>query len=698
MGNLYLCEWKKLFRQRFFIVVSLALLLGNILLLVQYEKQTEVYTFFYQQKQQWQKYQKGDTHVSKAEVYQSFVENEENYVNSYGDFLKQVPEQADTLKQTENYQQRNTYLYRDLEKTVQDYKKLSADGITADPSIGVKELASYNYGIYVQMVFLIVLAYFVVSSERKKGLFLLTKGTRRGHLPFVSVKTVTMLSAGIAYSLLQECGNLGVIGWLYGYGDLNRKIQSISIFRDCSLSITVGQGLLGVVLVRVAVCVFCTVFMACLTILFRREGTAILIYSVFVGVEMFLEHSIGMSSSLAIFKCVNVFFCWDMHSMFGTYKNLNIFGYPINQWMVVMVVALVFIALLLILSFYAFSSRFQISSGNLWEGVKEKIAGITSFRWHHTSVYRFEFRKVFYQEKKGFVMLFLLIWCLLSTKDVLKPAVYDTAASGEYHRILSKISGPVTEKSLTYIQEQREELQAINKQLEKLKYKSTKAAQTEQQLLMHELEMREEGTELVEEQRDLLLQKKGNILNKFWMDEKSYLAFFYDYKYDLIAFFIATVALVLWISDMESADARKGLYSILYTTKAGKAKIRNRKGLVCLTGMFFSLISMLIPQCMRYYNIDHFKSVKQSLADITSLHFTTTMSVGSFLFILLLAKIVLFGIVCGFLFLLVRKIPNASIVIGIGVGLIGVAILLLWYFHMDMTIFILRMLTTAVGG
>ena len=121
MGNLYLCEWKKLFRQRFFIVVSLALLLGNILLLVQYEKQTEVYTFFYQQKQQWHKYQKGDTHVSKAEVYQSFVENEENYVNSYGDFLKQVPEQADTLKQTENYQQRNTYLYRDLEKTVQDY-------------------------------------------------------------------------------------------------------------------------------------------------------------------------------------------------------------------------------------------------------------------------------------------------------------------------------------------------------------------------------------------------------------------------------------------------------------------------------------------------------------------------------------------------------------------------------------------------
>lgn len=154
----------------------------------------------------------------------------------------------------------------------------------------------------------------------------------------------------------------------------------------------------------------------------------------------------------------------------------------------------------------------------------------------------------------------------------------------------------------------------------------------------------------------------------------------------------------MWISDMESADDRKGLYSILYTTKAGKAKIRNRKGLVCLTGMFFSLISMLIPQCMRYYNIDHFKSVKQSLADITSLHFTTTMSVGSFLFILLLAKIVLFGIVCGFLFLLVRKIPNASIVIGIGVGLIGVAILLLWYFHMDMTIFILRMLTTAVGG
>lgn len=56
MGKLYLYEWKKLFRQRSFLLFTVVLLLGNLLLLFQYEKRTDVYTLFYRQKQDWQKY------------------------------------------------------------------------------------------------------------------------------------------------------------------------------------------------------------------------------------------------------------------------------------------------------------------------------------------------------------------------------------------------------------------------------------------------------------------------------------------------------------------------------------------------------------------------------------------------------------------------------------------------------------------
>ena len=158
MGNLYLYEWKKLFRQRSFLLFTVVLLLGNLLLLFQYEKRTDVYTLFYRQKQDWQKYSEKNEMVRQAEVYQTFVEREENYVSSYDDFLKQIPKQAEQLKKTANYRDHKTYLYRNLTKTVSDYQKLSTDGVRAESSIGMKELASYHYGIYFQFIFLFVLS------------------------------------------------------------------------------------------------------------------------------------------------------------------------------------------------------------------------------------------------------------------------------------------------------------------------------------------------------------------------------------------------------------------------------------------------------------------------------------------------------------------------------------------------------------
>ena len=538
-----------------------------------------------------------------------------------------------------------------------------------------------------------MLSYFLVSSERKKGLFLLTKGTKQGHLPLAVAKVLTMISASALYGVLQECSAFFLLKYFYGYGDLTRSIQSVSIFRDCSLSITVAQALVGVFLLRTFIGIFCAVLMISVAILFRKEGIALIFYGVFIGIQMFLNYSIGISSSLNIIKCVNVFFSWDMKNMFGIYQNLNIFGYPVGKSTVMLVVASIFICIFMIISVYHFSFSCQISSGNLLEEIQEKISKRTSFMWHHTSVYRFEFRKVFFQQKKGFLFLFLLIWCIFSAKDALEPVYYDDPALGEYHKILEKISGSVTNESLAYISEQRAEMDAIYKELEEVKKETNQEAEIKKQALQHEVEMRDGGVTLVEEQRDLLLEKDGDILKKYWIDEKKYMDVFYDYKYDLTAFFIVVIALVLWISDIETSDYRKGLYDLLGTTKVGKRKIQKKKKLVCITGMSWCLICMLIPQFLRYYNIDQFQSAAQKLSDFTSLGFMSSMCVGSFLALLLVVKIFVFVIVCELLVRLARKVPNASMVVGAGVGSVVLVTLLLWYFHVDLTILILRMFT-----
>ncbi|MDE7425254.1 MAG: hypothetical protein K2N51_16460 [Lachnospiraceae bacterium] len=690
MGKLCLYEWKKLFRQHTFLFFTLILLFGNLFTLFQYEKHTDYYTYFYRFKQDWQKYKNGDTAVSNAEYYQYFEEEAENYVSSYDGFLKQIPEQAENLKKTKDYQNHNTYLYRNLTKTVFDYKNLSTDGIKEDPSIGIKELASYNYGIYFQLIFLFVLSYFVISAERKKGLFLLTKGTKKGHIPLAAAKLLTMISASVLYGFLQECGVFMLLGYYYGYGDFTRKIQSVSIFRDCSVSFTVAQTMMILFVVRILIGILVALLIFGLTISFRREGTALLIYVGVLVVEMLLNYGIQISSSLNIAKCVNVFFAWNMKNLFGTYVNLNLFGYPIGKSLVTLVVGGILACIFIFAGLYRFSASCQISAGNLLEEIREKITKRISFGWHHTSVYLFEFQKVFFQQKRGYLFLFLLIWCVLCTREIMEPSFYNDPEEAEYHRILSEISGPVTEESLNYIASQREELDALYEQVGALEEQSGAQAEFQMMLLTHEIKNRDGGVRLIEEQRDRLLEKTGDIFSKFWVDEKDYINTFYAYKYDLKVFFVGMIALVLWMSEIEAEDNRNKLYPLLYATVAGKRHIQKKKKQVCITGMFWCVLCTLIPQFLRYHKIDHFESARQKLQDFTMLELNTSLSIGTFVLLLLLVKILLFILACRLLLMLVRRVCNMELVIGAGAGCIGLVILLLWYFRIDLTIVSLR--------
>lgn len=693
MGNLYAFEWKKLFRHRSFLFFSLALLLGNLFTLFQYEKNKDYYMYFYQLKEEWQEYVNGDYTVPNAEYYQGFVTEAEDYAASYDDFLKQIPEQAERLAQTANYQDHNTYLYRNLVKTVFDYSALSSEDIKADPGIAVRELASYDYGIYFQLVFLFGLSYFVVSQERRKGLFLLTKGTRKGHVPLAAAKLLTILSAGVLYSALQECGTFSLLAYLYGFGDISRHIQSVSIFRDCTATITVAGALVILFMVRIFIGMLCAALIACLTIGIRREGIALIVYSCLIGIEMFLNHSVEVSGSLNIVKCINVFFTWNMKNLFGIYLNLNVFGYPVGKTAAALAVGTVFICILIFVGLYRFSKGCQISTGSLLEDIQEKIAEKTSFQWHHTSLLWFEFRKVFFQQKRGYLLVGILIWCAFCVRDTVKPIFYDDPEEGEYHRILTEISGPVTSESLDYISKQREELDEMYEELGKLSKETGQEARIKEEMLLHELKIRDGGTAAVENQRDMLKEKPRDIFDKYWVDEKNYISTFYDYQYDLAAFLVGTIVLVLWMSGIETSDEGKGLYPLLYATKAGKDWIRRKKKYVCIIGMFWCMVCVLVPQILRYYRIDHFQNIRQQLSDFTLVGWKESLSVGSFIILIFLAKMILFMMVCSLLLKLVRRVHNAVIVIGIGVCCIGIAVLLLWYFHMDITIFFARMLS-----
>ena len=109
-----------------------------------------------------------------------------------------------------------------------------------------------------------------------------------------------------------------------------------------------------------------------------------------------------------------------------------------------------------------------------------------------------------------------------------------------------------------------------------------------------------------------------------------------------------------------------------------------------MTGMLYCMICMLIPQFLRYYKIDCFENLGQKLSDFTLIGFQVPIPLGCFLVILLLVKSVVLIFFFEMMIMLVRKVHNTAIVIGSSIGFVGMIVLLLWYFHMDLTVLLMR--------
>ena len=131
--------------------------------------------------------------------------------------------------------------------------------------------------------------------------------------------------------MLFSAASAAVFGLLYGFGDLSRSIQSVPAFRECVYRLDVGGFLLRVLLIRAAIAVFLAALFFLMACLIRRGHILILSELAFCGAEFALERGIPLAGTLNWLKCVNVFWLWQPRGVFGTYCNLDFFGYPVSK-------------------------------------------------------------------------------------------------------------------------------------------------------------------------------------------------------------------------------------------------------------------------------------------------------------------------------------------------------------------------------
>lgn len=324
-------EWKKLLMQRRIWFLTLLLLLGNILVLYANQKDTPAYFFVYQQKANYSAFCQGDKSADTIGFYQEDLEEQEKYQLSYKQFITQMEERAETIGEMSIYESENSYLSRNLYKTCQDFSAFSDTVVCLDNCFGIRAYAQYDYGILFLIIFLALMAWYLLFYERNRNLLLLFKSCKYGHQSLAVAKLIVLLVSGIVYVLLQEVGTILYLGWMYGYGDLARPIQSVMISRNCSYFLMMGQALAANIAIRIAISWLIGTVMFAIGMLMKREIAANLATGMILCGEYVLYRSIYLSGTSRVLKIINPFYYWSMKQSLGYYLNLNCLGHVVNK-------------------------------------------------------------------------------------------------------------------------------------------------------------------------------------------------------------------------------------------------------------------------------------------------------------------------------------------------------------------------------
>lgn len=376
--TMFLNEFKKTFSTRTLLILLCVMLLSGVLIISGesdkgYNFTGEDYRKLYASEEM-----QGDTETQLAYLNASLEENGMSrqyfllrYVISdveksagYEDYLQSIADSAEKYGRLSIFADGDEFSKRNVEKTAAVYASLPEIEPVPGKSRGVVMASRYNGSVMLGFIFVLYIAFLLVTREKEIGSLNLTMTTKHGYARHGAVKLVMCLMASTGSVLALEAENWIIADIYYGLGDMGRPIQSIPEYKPCVFSISI----FGFMLITAAFRILC-VFMAATLVFFiacrsrSLPGLAGKLAIVF-GIEGALYYIISGKSIWGLFKYINIYTGLDSQELLGNYMNLNIFGYPVWYLPVFTGFAVVIITVFSVFSLRAYEKMQSIPGGH----------------------------------------------------------------------------------------------------------------------------------------------------------------------------------------------------------------------------------------------------------------------------------------------------------------------------------------------
>lgn len=336
-----------------------------------------------------------------------------------------------------------------LSKTEELYHNLEGLSPTACFSGATEPISTWQFSDVFVLIFGLMAALLLISQEKSNGVIYLCRSTKHGHTGLYLQKAGAMSALLFIGFILIYGTNFIIAGALFGFGPLERAIQSVHGFDSCPFVLSVGDYLILFLLMRWLWCwatsmLFFFVSNCC-------KGIAHIMLSCVAVVTL----SVWMSSSSVLWlRALSIVSYFQPTSLLNEYSFLNWFGnaLPLLPFALCFLCGILLLSLLFGGIFFCRQSPYQSKS-------------ISLFR-----LPRLRSTKLFVQE--GWKLLFLhgaLVAVILfgAVQAVRYQDFYVRNDAWEqfYRTYSQKLSGPRTEEKDLYLKTESERYAQLHDRL-----------------------------------------------------------------------------------------------------------------------------------------------------------------------------------------------------------------------------------------
>lgn len=525
-------------------------------------------------------------------------------IEDHEQYIDEMEEYASDSLSVSIFHDDNSFSYRNIHKTLDDFTPLKSIDYKIGVQHGVTSSTQFTPTDIFIVIALFIIIFYLFHYERENGLLRLIYSTKRGKLMTATMKLSVLTMIAFVLTFIFH-GAILFIGYkLYGFGDLDRYIQSMPAFKTSAHVLTTGQYLSIYMLLKACATLIIALFISLLFTFIRHPIPVFLLLAATIGISFSLYTWIDPNSVMNSFKYLNFVAYLDVFHFIADYRNINLFGFPISKTLLAYIVGSCFIIGLFILTSLSYTLQWRFPWNISFDKLRTKMSR-KQFKWRmFNRIPQHEWYKLLVSGK-GWVILVISIGLFIQMLHVTdRNFMVDEAKYTEY---INELKGPLTDDKVQFIENELLRFENLGQEEANIQeaYKENDISESEyyEQLIdLNQLTLGQSAFQVVHDQFQYLQMQQEtfnenvSFVNRITTDE-----LFQQNKRDTLLAITFLVLVGLVLSTLFTRDYQNGAIHLLRTTKHGRSKLFIHQLIIGYIVTFFLLLVVYVPKYINLY-------------------------------------------------------------------------------------------------